>query len=100
VVAVIIGFAVKVIFYPVAMATSPFFGGWFFFPFGFIFIFFLFFVITRLVFWPWGWRGGWGHRYYGYHHDDAHEILRQRYARGEITKQQFDQMASDLEQHQ
>jgi putative membrane protein len=27
---------------------------------------------------------------------DAEEILRQRYARGEITKEQFDQMLRDL----
>jgi len=27
---------------------------------------------------------------------DAEEIVRQRYARGEITKEQFDQMLSDL----
>jgi putative membrane protein len=75
----------------------PYYGGWwFFFPFGFIFIFFIIFVVSRLIFWPWGWgyrRGYW------YHHDEAADILRQRYARGEITKQQLDQMMRDLEQH-
>jgi len=72
----------------------PFFG--FFFPFGFfIFIFILFFAF-RWLFFPW--RG----RYYGrwwYHQGEAEEILRQRYAKGEITKDQFDQMMRDLEQH-
>lgn len=31
--------------------------------------------------------------------DPAMEALRQRYARGEITKEQFDQMARDLQSH-
>lgn len=73
--------------------------GWWFFPFGFIFFIIFLFLIFRLAFWGWGW--GWRHRYwYGYGYGDAHEILRQRYARGEITKEQFDQMTRDLEQHQ
>ncbi len=71
--------------------------GWFFFPFGFFFIFFIIFAVSRLFFWPWGW--GWRRGYYWNHYGDAHEILRQRYARGEITKEQFDQMMRDLEQH-
>jgi uncharacterized membrane protein len=28
---------------------------------------------------------------------DAEEILRQRYARGEVTKEQYDQMLRDLQ---
>ena len=70
--------------------------GWWFFPFGFFFFFIAIFFVSRLIFWPIGW--GWRRRYwYGY--GDAHEILRQRYARGEITKEQFDQMNRDLDQH-
>ncbi len=69
-------------------------GGWWFFPFGlFFFLIFLFFIF-RVAFWGGGWR-----RRYWYGYGDAHEILRQRYARGEITKEQFDQMTRDLEQH-
>ncbi len=74
----------------------------FFFPFGFlIFLFVIFFAVRALLWglgWGWGWRGGYargywrGHGYYG----DATEILRQRYARGEISKDQFDQMTRDL----
>ncbi len=80
-------------FYPTMM---PYYGGWFFFPFGFLFFFLIIFGLGRLLFWPWAW--GW-RRGYWYHHDEAGEILRARYARGEITKEQFDQMIRDLEQH-
>ena len=77
--------------------AAPFF--WFgpFFGFGWI-IFGLLIVgfALRMVFRPWG-RGMYydGHRYY----DPAMESLRERYARGEITKEQFDSMAGDLERH-
>jgi len=77
------------------------FGFFPFFPFGFGWIFFLFF----LFFWGFRWWGGWGWygrpygRPYWRYQDDAHAILRTRYARGEITKDQFEQMMRDLEQH-
>ena len=88
-------------FYPGGM---PYYGyqwsGWWFFPFGFfIFLIFLFFIF-RVAFWGFGGGWGWRRRYwYGYGYTDAREILRQRYARGEITKHQFEQMTTDLEQH-
>ena len=89
---------------PATMGAAPYpyyprsFFGFFFFPFGIIFFFLLIFFVFRLAFWPW--RRG----YYGYHGhwrswDDANEILRQRYARGEITKDQFEQMQHDLDRH-
>ena len=71
-----------------------------FYPFGFFrgfIFFFLFFGAFRWFFWGWGWRRGYG--YYGGHDDRAHRILRERYARGEITKEQLDQMMRDLDQH-
>jgi putative membrane protein len=84
-------------------STMPYYGypffGWFFFPFGFIIFFLLIFFVVRLVFWP---MGGWGgRRRYGYHYGygDSREILRRRYAMGEITKDQYEQMMRDLEQH-
>ncbi len=66
----------------------------FFFPFGWIFGFIIIFFVLRWIFWPWSWgtrhrRGYWGYR-------DEYHILRVRYARGEITKDQFDQMTRDL----
>ncbi|MDA4116794.1 MAG: SHOCT domain-containing protein [Thaumarchaeota archaeon] len=79
----------------------------FFFPFGFV-VFFLLLFGARWLFWGWGWGRGWGRgfgygrgywRNYGHWDDSATEILRQRYAKGEITKDQFDQMIRDLEAH-
>ncbi len=83
---------------PMASYGYPLYG-WWFFPFGFVFFLLFIIFIFRLAFWGWG--GGWRGRYYryGYGDGDAKEILRQRYARGEITKEQFDQMMRDLEQH-
>ena len=77
---------------------GPYYGypwyGWWFFPFGILFFFMFVFFVARLVLWPLGWR-----RRYWYGYGDAREILRQRYARGEISKDQFDQMRRDLDQH-
>jgi len=99
---VVLGF---VIFLTVRFLVRPtlvpdYYGGYvyilFFFPFGILLLFLLFFAIARLTFWPWRWgyrRADW--RHYG----DAREIVKTRYARGEITKEQFDQMMKDLEQH-
>jgi putative membrane protein len=90
----------RLYWYPTMMPYAPGYGAWWFFPFVFPFGFLIFFIIVfalgRLLFWPWGW--GW-RRGYWYHHGGAEEILRERYARGEITKEQFDQMMRDLGQH-
>lgn len=57
----------------------------------FIFLWFLFFIF-RVFVRPWRF-----HRYYNFwDHDDAIETLRQRYARGEIGKEQYEQMMNDL----
>jgi putative membrane protein len=78
----------------------------FFFPFpfgwlGIIFLIFLVFLIARwLFFWPWRGREGEG-GYYSYQHQqrpDAVSIVKERYAKGEITREQFEQMMRDLRQ--
>jgi putative membrane protein len=72
--------------------------GWF--PFGWFFfipvIFLVFFAFRWFLWGGWGWGHGWYYRQYS---DPAMETLKQRFARGEITKEQFEQMAKDLEQH-
>jgi putative membrane protein len=70
----------------------PFGLGWIRIPFAFFFLFFAF----RWFFWPRGW-GYWGGYWAG---DDAYYILRERFARGEITKEQFEQMSRDLQGHE
>lgn len=68
-------------------------GGFFPFPFGWlggIFLILIVFWIARWIFWPWG--RGW----YRYEHRSAESILKERYARGDINKEQFQQMMQDL----
>lgn len=89
-----------IIFRPAPVGYYPF--AWGFFPFGFFFAFFwiiAIFWILRWIFRPWRW--GYSRRYWGYwgYGDRAYYILRERYARGEITKDQFDQMMRELQQH-
>jgi uncharacterized membrane protein len=62
--------------------------GFFFFPFGFLIFLLFIFLIFRLAFWG---SGGWGWRRRGYYWTDSREILRQRYARGEISKEQLEE---------
>jgi uncharacterized membrane protein len=69
---------------------------WYPFGFGWIWIplvFFLAFFAVRWFFLPWGW--GYSRRYWT--HDDAYNILRERFARGEITREQLEQITRDLE---
>jgi uncharacterized membrane protein len=68
----------------------PFGFGWIWIPFGFFFLFFA----LRWFFFPWTW--GYGHGPWS--GEDAYLILRERFARGEITKEQFEQMVHDLDQ--
>ena len=90
------------------MVFRPAFAGYYpfaygFFPFGLFFGFFWIFSIfwfVRWLFFPWRW--GYSRRYWGWgggYGDRAYYILRERYARGEITKDQYDQMVRDLQQH-
>jgi putative membrane protein len=66
---------------------------------GFVFVCFLVMMVLRFTYWsPWNHRMGCGTgRMSGMGVSmDAEEILRQRYARGEVTKEQYDQMLRDL----
>lgn len=82
---------------PSPYSTVPYPGWWFgwpFFGFGWVFIplfFILLFFGFRWFFW-----GGWGPGWYGRYCDPAMEALRERYARGEITNEQFHEMARSL----
>ena len=95
---IVVPILVSAVFYglrPLGRGYFPFLGYYpFFFPFGWVFGFLILFMLFRWIFWPWGW----GHRgrYRGYR--DEYHILRVRYARGEITKEQFDQMTRDLQE--
>ena len=71
-----------------------------FFPFRFgwvggILLILIVFWVAKWFLWPWRRREG---EYYSqsYPHGDAELILKDRYAKGEITKEQFEQMMSDL----
>ncbi len=77
-------------------------GGYYFFPFGFFWVFFIFFIqfgLLRFAFWGPRWWGGY-YRHYAYgpygRQNEAYHILRERYARGEITKDQYEAMMRDL----
>ena len=77
----------------------PFFPA-FFFPFHFgwlggIFIILLVLLIARWVLPPWR-NGNLPGSYSRPHDDGAYSILKERYAKGEITKEQFEQMMLDL----
>ncbi|MCX6649840.1 MAG: SHOCT domain-containing protein [Candidatus Bathyarchaeota archaeon] len=66
---------------------------------GFVLICFLVMMVLRFTVWgSWNHRMGCGMGGMGGMNGsmDAEEILRQRYARGEITKEQYDQMLRDL----
>jgi len=82
--------------------AGSFYFPFFFFPFGLLIFLFVAFFVVRTIFWGLGWgRRGWYGYGYGHGHwrysGDASEILRRRYASGEITKEQFEQMRKDLE---
>jgi putative membrane protein len=69
---------------------------WFWFwPLVPLFWFLVFFLLVRFVFWR-GRRGPWG--YYGPREPDARAIVAERYARGEITYNEYRERLSHLEQ--
>ena len=70
-------------------------GGMWFFPIViFVIIFFFLFSMRCRHRHPW-WGPG-GHHREGGDSETALEILKKRYAKGEITKEEFDQMKKDI----
>lgn len=85
----VIGVSVALSLYFVPWPQGPFFPfhfGWL----GAIFLIFIIFWIAKWFFWPW--RGGYPYRY----QNNAESILKERYAKGEITKEQFDEMMRNV----
>jgi putative membrane protein len=94
----VIGVSIVLSFYFATQPLGAFYYP-FFFPFQFgwlvgIFLIFIVFWVARWFFWPW--RGG-GYYSYRSEHGNAESILKERYAKGEITREQFEQMMCDLE---
>ncbi len=71
--------------------------GWLWTVFGVLVLLWILSWFFRFAFW----RGSWGSggRYYGgwRHQDSAAAIARERYARGELSRDQYDQLIRDLE---
>jgi putative membrane protein len=77
-------------------------------PFGFFGAFFLLFIFVLIILWVvriamWSSRtrgyGYYGRGYGGGRRYGAFAIARERYARGEISREQFDQIMQDLQRH-
>jgi uncharacterized membrane protein len=80
-----------------AMFNPFFFHAFFPFHFGFlvpIFLIFVIFLLARWIFWPW--REQSSHSFTSQCHDNAQSMVKERYTKGEITKEQFEQMTLDL----
>jgi putative membrane protein len=69
--------------------------GWSFVPFLFMAFFWVAVIVVAIVLIV-KLAGGGSSKHASRQGDAAEDVLRQRYARGEISKEQFDQMLSDL----
>jgi len=92
----ILGIVIVAGLYFTSPNVYPFWFPFPFFPLVLIPVFILIFFGFRFFFWGcWGWGRS---PYYGQYFDPALVTLRERYAKGEITKEQLEQMARDLGQ--
>jgi putative membrane protein len=79
--------------------------GWTWWPLGLFWGLLWLVIIVWVISWVarglWWTGSGFRRRYYRrwMEADPASDIVRQRYARGELTREQFDQMTRDLESH-
>ena len=72
-------------------------GGWWMFPMAMpIIILVALVVVLYLLFGRGGLRPPWWDRYPHRESESALDILKKRYAKGEITREEFDQMKKDL----
>jgi putative membrane protein len=104
VIALLVVLLFSFLFYPPTLVND---GGPDHFPFwilGFLFVFIIVGFIIRVIFWAllgypprryrwYGWDAGYGAPRRG---RNAEDILDERYARGEITREQYQQMMEDL----
>jgi len=68
---------------------------WFWFwPAGFFLFVVVILMMNRILWWP---RGRGYRNWSGYAHNDAMAALKTRYAKGEITKAEFDSIRKDIE---
>ena len=75
---------------PRAWGPSP--GYWWLVPLGFL----TFWVVVILAVRPWHWQGGWGWGYDWSSASDAVEVVRVRFARGEISRDTMTNLLRDL----
>jgi uncharacterized membrane protein len=81
----------------VGLIARPTFGGpypafWLLFPLGFVLFWFVVIAVVR----PWRWQSGWGRGREWASFLDAGEVVRVRFARGEISKEQMTGLLRDL----
>ena len=82
--------SIKEFFVPCAFAGNGHYNGWHMMPFGGgMWMLILFFVIVGLFLW-WFKKGGENNT------DSPLDILKRRYASGEINKEEFDKIKKDL----
>jgi putative membrane protein len=90
-----VSIATSVIFF-VSRSPVAFYPLFPFFPFHFGFLGII--LLLFIIFWVTRWNGR-SRRAYSDYHRDPHDILKERHAKGEITKEQLEQMRRDLKQN-